>query len=343
MSRLIYISHPNVHIDPDVAVPQWRLSDVGRDRAAAMLDQPWVSSIAAVSSSPEHKAQETAGILADHLGLSVEVVDRTGEIDRSATGYVPEERHEELRRRLFAEPDHSADGWERASDATHRLVTRLGPLLRAGGRTTDSDVAVVGHGGVGTLLLCHLLGIEPDQAHDQPGQGHYWIYDVTNRRVLHEWRPIDITVQPEDPRTDDIVALLSAHLDFARQTSPPDHVHALDVDGLVAPDVSFFAARRAGELLAVGALRHLGDGRAEIKSMHTAAAARGAGIGRLVLDHLLDVANADGCHWVGLETGTMDEFAPARRLYVNAGFVECEPFGNYTVNRFSICMNLLTR
>ena len=149
----------------------------------------------------------------------------------------------------------------------------------------------------------------------------------------------DVEIAPDDPRADDVVQLLSAHLDFARQTSPPGHVHALDLDGLTSVDIRFFSARRHdGQLLAIGALRDLGDGMAEIKSMHTAESARGRGIGRLMLDHLVEVATVAGHHWLGLETGSMGAFKPARRLYTTAGFTECEPFGNYTRNEFSLCM-----
>lgn len=150
----------------------------------------------------------------------------------------------------------------------------------------------------------------------------------------------ELTIDAESPRADDIVELLQAHLEFARATSPPDHVHALDLEGLNAADISFFAARRSGQLLAVGAIRWLGDGRAEVKSMHAAAAARGQGIGRRMLEHLLAVARSTGCTWVGLETGTMEAFAPARHLYESVGFSVCPAFGAYTDNPYSVCMEL---
>jgi putative acetyltransferase len=93
-----------------------------------------------------------------------------------------------------------------------------------------------------------------------------------------------------------------------------------------------------GRLLAVGALRTLGQGRAEIKSMHTAAEARGQGIGRRLLRHLVGEAQARQLQWIGLETGTMDEFAAARALYLSEGFTPCPPFASYTENPYSLCM-----
>lgn len=151
---------------------------------------------------------------------------------------------------------------------------------------------------------------------------------------------MDLVIAQESPRSVDVVALLEAHLAFAASQSPPEHVHALDLDGLCHPSVSFFAARRAGELLGVGALKLLDPGRAELKSMHTAVSSRGQGVGRALVEHLIAHARANGCHWLGLETGAGEAFSPAHRLYAAAGFVDCDPFGSYTRNPWSRCMEL---
>jgi putative acetyltransferase len=90
----------------------------------------------------------------------------------------------------------------------------------------------------------------------------------------------------------------------------------------------------------VGALRELDPVRGEVKSMHTAPAARRRGVGRAIVVHLLSVARVRGYERVSLETGTMDAFAPARDLYVAMGFERCAPFGDYTDNPHSICMSL---
>jgi putative acetyltransferase len=148
-------------------------------------------------------------------------------------------------------------------------------------------------------------------------------------------------ITPDDPRNADVRALLQRHLEFAKEHSPPEDVHALDIDGLLDPSISFFAYRVAGELLGIGALKHLDDGHAELKSMHTAAEARGRGVGRALLEHLLDLARQRGYRRVSLETGTMDAFAPARAMYANAGFVSCPPFSGYWASQNSVCMTLV--
>lgn len=149
-----------------------------------------------------------------------------------------------------------------------------------------------------------------------------------------------LVIEADDPDAPDVRALLDRHLAFAHGNSPPEDVHALDSRGLQAADVTFFSARADGVLLGVGALRRLDPAHAEVKSMHTAEAARGKGVGRAMLEHLLAVARSRGCRRVSLETGTMAAFAPARALYVSAGFRPCEPFGPYFRSPNSVCMTL---
>ena len=191
MAILRYITHPDVDVDPDVPVPEWGLSERGRQRVAAMLSQPWVGSLARIVCSGERKAREAADVLAGHLHLEVEVRPETGEIDRSSTGFVPYERHEALADAFFAHPIDAAAGWETAARAQRRIVEAVADLLAGGGSDDDADVAVVGHGGVGTLLWCHLSGRTIARRHDQPGQGHHWAYDLAAGRMAHGWRPID--------------------------------------------------------------------------------------------------------------------------------------------------------
>lgn len=150
----------------------------------------------------------------------------------------------------------------------------------------------------------------------------------------------DLVVGEDDPEAADVRSLVQRHLDHARRHTPPEDVHALEVGALSADDVTLFSVRRDGELLGVGALRQLDGGHAELKSMHTAAAARRQGVGRALVEHLVGVARARGCHRVSLETGAMDAFAASRSLYEALGFQVCEPFGDYPGGPNSVCMTL---
>lgn len=144
----------------------------------------------------------------------------------------------------------------------------------------------------------------------------------------------------DDPRAPDVAALLERHLRFALGQTPAQHSFALDTDGLCDPAVTLFSFRQRGRLLGMAAIKRLGPGHAEIKSMHTAEAARGRGVGRALLAHLLAVARARGCHRVSLETGTTPAFAAARALYESAGFVPCGPFADYQPSEHNTFMTL---
>jgi putative acetyltransferase len=136
-------------------------------------------------------------------------------------------------------------------------------------------------------------------------------------------------IEVDDPRRDDVRALLEQHLTFARGVTRPEDVYALDLQGLLDPAITFFSLRADGELLGVGAIKQLDPEHAELKSMHTALSARRRGVGRALVDHLLAVAAARGVRRVSLETGAGEAFAPARSLYAASGFVPSGPFGEY--------------
>ncbi|MEM9465703.1 MAG: histidine phosphatase family protein [Actinomycetota bacterium] len=186
MTDLRYVTHPNVVIDPDVAVPRWGLSDTGRMRTRAMSAQPWLDRVGTLICSDEQKAIDTAAIIGDLLGLEAEIRPHTHENER--TGFLPPAAFDAMADRFFARPEVSADGWERAIDAQARILGALDDVIHG---DHDHDVMVIGHGGVGTLLLCALAGWEIDRRHDQPGVGHHWCYDLAERRLVHGWRAID--------------------------------------------------------------------------------------------------------------------------------------------------------
>ncbi|QNO37987.1 GNAT family N-acetyltransferase [Protaetiibacter sp. SSC-01] len=140
-----------------------------------------------------------------------------------------------------------------------------------------------------------------------------------------------------DPR---VLRLLEDHLADMHATSPPESVHALDVTGLQHPAVTFWALSDGDDVLGCVALKELAPDHGELKSMRTDAAARGRGLGRLLLAHVLDEARARGYTRLSLETGTEDFFRPARALYASAGFTETGPFADYVLDPNSVYMTL---
>jgi putative acetyltransferase len=133
----------------------------------------------------------------------------------------------------------------------------------------------------------------------------------------------------DDPRRPEVRGLLERHLAFCLSETPPEHSFALNVDGLLDPKVTLVSLRDGATVLGVAAIKELDAEHAEVKSMHTAAEARGRGVGRALLDHLLSTARARGYRRVSLETGTTPGFASARRLYESFGFTPTGPFGGY--------------
>jgi putative acetyltransferase len=150
--------------------------------------------------------------------------------------------------------------------------------------------------------------------------------------------PIDIREgNVRDPR---IIAVLERHLALMRSISPPESVHALDVDGLTRRELTFWSAWTNDTCVATAALKQMSPSEGEVKSMHTVAEHRGKGLALTMLDHVLSVARARGYRRLWLETGSQPEFAPARALYARRGFVECGPFGSYKHDPHSAFMTL---
>jgi putative acetyltransferase len=139
----------------------------------------------------------------------------------------------------------------------------------------------------------------------------------------------------DDPR---VVALLHTHLTRARAETARGSAHALDLAELRTSEVTFWSAWEGEAVVGIGALRRLSAEHGEIKSMHTAEAARGRGVGSAMLRHIMAAARARGMSRLSLETGAWPYFASARALYARHGFVECAPFGEYREDRNSVFM-----
>ena len=184
------ITHPEVDVDPAVPVPRWGLSPAGRARVEELLRLSWTRTLERVVSSTETKAVQTAGTLAAPLGLPVLTDPELGENDRSATGFVPPAEFEQLADAFFALPGRSVRGWERAVDAQARFVAAVARAVEG----ATGDVAVVAHGGVGTLLWCHLAGVAVDRRHDQPGQGSWFAFEPPAGRPASPWTRIGAPV-----------------------------------------------------------------------------------------------------------------------------------------------------
>ena len=147
-------------------------------------------------------------------------------------------------------------------------------------------------------------------------------------------------IREDDLSGPEIVALLGRHLDTMAEHSPPESRHALDLEGLRAPDVTFWTVWEETRLLGCGALKEISGWHGEIKSMHTAEAARGRGVARRMVEHILAEARRRSYTRLSLETGSMEAFFPAQALYSGFGFQFCPPFAGYKLDPNSVFMTL---
>lgn len=191
MARLIFLTHPEVVIDPNMPVPAWPLSAVGRWRAARFATWCEALDLAAVYSSDEQKAVDGGQIIASHRGVPHWTDAALGENDRSSTGYVAPPRFWEIVESFFARPDESVLGWETARAAQARI---LGAVQRANAEAEPrKDLVIVSHGGVGRLLAAALSGV-PIGQESQPGHsgGGCWLeIDRADLTIIRDWQAIE--------------------------------------------------------------------------------------------------------------------------------------------------------
>jgi len=135
-----------------------------------------------------------------------------------------------------------------------------------------------------------------------------------------------------------IAAFLEEHIQDMRAITPLESKHALDLDALRRPEITFWSVHDGGRVVGSGAIKLLGDGHAEVKSMRTAPDRRGSGIASLMVEHIFAEAKALGVSRLSLETGSTSPFEPARRLYQKFGFEFCGPFADYKLDPNSVFM-----
>jgi broad specificity phosphatase PhoE len=191
MASLIFITHPEVVIDPNQPVPEWPLNPIGRARMERFAGLLADRDVSAVYASTERKARDGAAIVAERLGLSYETDEELGENDRSATGYIAPPEFWDVVRDFFGRPHESIRGWERAVDAQARIVRAVGRVLRE--NETSGDIVVVSHGAVGCLLTAHLQKVEIGQESrpQHSGGGCFIVIDRDSFTLTQDWRAIE--------------------------------------------------------------------------------------------------------------------------------------------------------
>jgi putative acetyltransferase len=147
-------------------------------------------------------------------------------------------------------------------------------------------------------------------------------------------------IERDDLSRAPVQALLREHLAHMHELSPPESVHALDLDKLRGPDIAFWTVWEGDTLLGCGALKEIAAGHGEVKSMRTPATLRRRGAARAVLSHIIAEARRRGYRRLSLETGSQPAFVPAQSLYRSFGFRFCGPFADYRIDPNSVFMTL---
>lgn len=151
---------------------------------------------------------------------------------------------------------------------------------------------------------------------------------------------VDFQIKVDDLSDPRIAAFLDEHINDMRSISPPESKHALDLERLKKPEITFWTVWAEDHLVGCGALKRLSPEHAELKSMRTASSLRRSGVGSLLLGFIIKEARKCGYRRLSLETGSMPFFEPARRLYAKHGFQPCPPFNGYTEDPNSVFMTL---
>ncbi|MBF9197425.1 histidine phosphatase family protein [Microvirga terrestris] len=191
MASLIFLTHPEVVIDPDQPITEWPLNPIGRARMKLFVDLLADRDVTAVHASTERKARDGAAIVAERLGLPYETHEDLGENDRSSTGFIAPPEFWEVVREFFGRPHASIRGWERAIDAQARIVNAISGILRED--ATSGDIVVVSHGAVGCLLTAHLQKVEigKESRPQHPGGGCFIVIDRDTFTLTQDWRAIE--------------------------------------------------------------------------------------------------------------------------------------------------------
>jgi broad specificity phosphatase PhoE len=199
-----FLTHPEVDIDPELSVVEWGLNQRGRERARLVARA--LPHVRWIYSSPEIKAEQTARLIGEELGLGVTLVGGLAEIDRAATGYLPEPEFWANYQEFIDRPSYSARGWETADDAQQRIVSTVEQIVEqvveqvveqiADGLDDEledrgGEVALVSHGGVGALLLSRLRGVPIQRLSDQPGQGSHFSFESDTGEIVSGWAPFE--------------------------------------------------------------------------------------------------------------------------------------------------------
>lgn len=183
--KLYFITHPAVNIDPSIAANKWSISEEGWRQVRNLSNQPFWKEVDAIFASTEQKANKAAEFWSKKFNIPLEIVDGIQEIDRSSTGFLPEDEFVKIVNEFYTNPDEKVRGWESANECLDRMVKAIDKIIAG---NNGKNIALVSHGAVGNLYTCHIQGIKPSRLKGQTKIGSWFVLDLSARKIISVWR-----------------------------------------------------------------------------------------------------------------------------------------------------------
>jgi broad specificity phosphatase PhoE len=184
MSTLIFVTHPDVDVDPSRPRSEWTLSTKGFEELQNLIAKDFWGNIKSIFCSKEFKASQVAEKIAEVHNLKVIKIDGLEEINRESTGFLPEEKYRLAIEDFYIHPADSYKGWETAYEATERIKECVNRLVK---ESEDSYFVIIGHGMIGSCLSCWIKGIDPTFNEDNGISSSYITIDWDNKKIIHDW------------------------------------------------------------------------------------------------------------------------------------------------------------
>lgn len=185
MAKLIFVTHPEVKIDPNVPREQWELSEKGKEELQDLLQKDIWNNVRSIYTSKENKAHSVAEEIAKKFNLKVNQIEGLEEVNRTSTGFIDDEKYRFAIEDFYLHPADSYKGWETAYEATERIKKCIDEL------TANSDdegfYILIGHAMVGSCLSCFVRGIDPTFNEDNNILASYIEIDWTNKKIIQDW------------------------------------------------------------------------------------------------------------------------------------------------------------
>ena len=189
--KIYYITHPKVIVDSKLDSAEWRISEDGYKQIETLLKERWISDVEKIYTSDERKTRDMAEILSERLGVQKKIIKGLGGADRNSgkTGFLSREDFQKAAEDFYKFPNKSVlNAWDTAKSVQRRNIDEIKKLISE--NTNSKNIAVIGHGDAGTLLMCYFLSEPISKKYDQSQLGSYFVYDTEERKIIQNWKPI---------------------------------------------------------------------------------------------------------------------------------------------------------